>query len=86
MTQTINFPQPIGSADKVTMHQARRAFQSGAQIIVTEQPKGETIPVWTTTTVNTNQATTWTELHDQVKMWRNRYPRQTFYVVRSDAS
>jgi hypothetical protein len=30
--------------------------------------------------------TTWETLNGYVKTWRNRYPRQTYYVLRTYAS
>lgn len=73
--------QPIATARKVTMPQARRAYRAGATLVVTERPQGDTINVYPTTTTNRPDRTSWDELHGMVLTWRNRYPRQTFYVL-----
>lgn len=63
------------------MAQARRAFASGAKVVVTERPEGPERVVWSTTTTNDRDSGTWEELAAQVRMWRSRYPRQSFYVL-----
>jgi hypothetical protein len=71
----------IAWARKARMHDARRAFAAGAVVVVSERPEGEEIAVWPSTTRHTRETTSWDELAGMVRMWRGRYPRQTFYVV-----
>lgn len=74
--------EQTGTARKVTMPQARKAYRVGAVVIVTERPEGDVIPVYRMTTTNSNRnGRTWEQLHQDVMDWRSRYPRQTFYVV-----
>ena len=69
--------QPV--AWKATFYQARRAFLAGARVISPSAPRGRMIvrPL----DHPRRRSAEWTALTDQVRMWRNRYPRQTFYVI-----
>jgi len=71
----------IGTAERVTWHQARRAFNDGRTVLVSEHGERPTCQVWSTSTTHTRDSTTWTTLAEQVRMWSNRYPRQRFYVL-----
>jgi hypothetical protein len=71
----------LGSATRVTFWEARRAFTAGDVVIVTENDEGSQIHVWDSTTTHDRTTTTWTWLAEQVRTWRNRYPRQRFYIV-----
>lgn len=74
----------IATAHKVTMREAERAFRSGRGVLVTERPEGDTRPVTRMTTVNRqSESYRWESLAESVRMWRSRYPRQSFYVVQS---
>lgn len=81
-----NIMTDIRLARKVTFYEAKRAFAAGGVLLVTERPEGEFHPVGKHSTTHSRDTTTFAELHAQVKMWRNRYPRQTFYVVENESS
>ncbi|MEQ7008375.1 hypothetical protein ABN028_19560 [Actinopolymorpha sp. B17G11] len=70
-----------GHARRATFHDAGRAFAEGATVLVSETGTRETIPVTRLTTTHTRDTTTWDALVEQVRMWRNRYPGQAFYIV-----
>jgi hypothetical protein len=72
------------TARKATFQEAKRAFANGERILVLETPRGSTYPVGPTTTTHDKTRTTFAELHAEVKMWRNRYPYQTFYIVEGE--
>ncbi len=71
----------LGFAKRAKMTEARRAFADGATVVVTERDEGPEHAVWSDTTTHHRDGISWDELHSQVKMWRSRYPRQTFYVM-----
>ncbi len=77
-------PTRVGRADLVTFYEARRHFNAGGEVMVTERNEGPSVPVSTLSTTHTNKTTTWNYLADQVRMWRSRYPGQRFYIVRRD--
>lgn len=76
----------IATARRVTIHEARRHFDKGGSVLVSERGHKETQPVTANTATHNNVTTTWANLCADVKMWRNRYPDQRFYVVETDAS
>lgn len=72
---------PITTATRVTQHEARQHFDAGGAVLVSEHGHESTRPVGPSTTTHTRTTTTWDELVAQVRMWRNRYPNQRFYIV-----
>jgi hypothetical protein len=66
---------------RATFYEAKRAFAAGATVIVTERPEGPERLVYPQTTKHSLNTTTWDELAGLVREFRNRYPRQTFYIV-----
>lgn len=72
---------PERTARRVTMHEARRAFEAGQEILVSEYGREPTVAVGGTSTTHTNRTTTWTALRRQVDEWRGRYPNQRYYIV-----
>lgn len=72
----------IGTADRAKFHDARRAFADGATVLVSERDDGPTKTVTSLTTTHNRETTTWDTLAENVKVWRNRYPGQRFYIVR----
>ncbi|AAN12858.1 hypothetical protein SEA_YEET_208 [Mycobacterium phage Yeet] len=69
------------TAVRVTYYEAKRAFENGATIVVSERGHEETLRTSESTTTHTRETTTWEELREQVNMWRGRYPNQRYYVV-----
>lgn len=69
------------TAQRVTMHEARRHFEAGGDVLVSERGHERTQLVGPDTTTHNRERTTWEELAATVKEWRNRYPNQRFYVV-----
>jgi hypothetical protein len=70
-----------GVAYRVAPESAERLFTAGARIVVAETDRGPALEVFTSTTVNTRDRMTWDELAELVRVWSNRYPRQTYYYV-----
>jgi hypothetical protein len=70
-------------ATRVKFHDAKRHFESGGTVLVSECGHETTCPVGPMTTTHTRETTTWTELVAQVNMWRGRYPNQRYYIVGS---
>lgn len=68
-------------ARRVEYHEARRHFQAGGRVLVSEYGHDLTQPVTPTTTVHSNTTTTWDELAATVAKWRNRYPNQRYYII-----
>lgn len=68
-------------AYRVTQHEAKRRFAEGFEVAVSERGHELSFPVSTMTGTHHRSSTTWAELVAQVRMWRNRYPNQRFYVV-----
>lgn len=75
MTTTATF------ARRVKFYDARRHFQNGGTVVVSENGTTAELLVTEATTVHTRDTTTWEYLAGQVAMWRSRYPNQRFYVV-----
>jgi hypothetical protein len=72
-------------ARRVKFHDARRHFESGGTVLVSEYG-GEPFRVVTSqTTTHSRDTTTWQSLAETVSMWRNRYPNQRFYIVEDAA-
>lgn len=72
------------TATRVTEAQARRRFTAGAEILVHDGHE-TTVTVTPSTVTHHKTRTSWTELAGLVKMWRNRYPHQAYYVVNREA-
>jgi hypothetical protein len=68
-------------ARRVTIHEARRHFESGGAVLVSEYGTETLIPVTPITTTHNRETITWAALVEQVRMWRSRYPRQRYYVI-----
>lgn len=68
-------------ATRATYGDAKRAFQSGSAVLVSEYGHELTRPVSRDTTVHTRDSITWDKLRAQVNMWRGRYPGQRYYIV-----
>lgn len=71
----------LATAQRVTRPEAKRHFDDGGSVLVSEYGDERTCRVHVGTTVHSNQTTTWADLVEQVDMWRNRYPNQRFYVI-----
>jgi hypothetical protein len=69
------------TAIRVTMHEARRAFDAGRPVLVSEFGREPTTRVTRLSMFHTKETTTFEALREQVNMWRNRYPNQRYYVV-----
>ena len=72
------------TAHRVHQREARKHFDEGGAVLVSEHGHELTCPVFASTTVHTNTSTTWDELTGLVRTWRNRHPNQRFYVVPAD--
>lgn len=68
-------------AERVTIHQARRHFAAGGEVLVSEYGHEATRPVSRDTTTHSSASTTWEQLVTTVREWRGRYPNQRFYIV-----
>ena len=68
-------------ATRVTMHEAKRHFEAGGAVLVSEYGHESTQTVHPDTTTHDRTRTTWDALAAMVKEWRNRYPNQRFYIV-----
>lgn len=76
----LNAPAPV-VAVRVTMHEAKRHFEAGGAVLVSEYGHEPTQTVTAITTTHDRTRTTWDALAADVKEWRNRYPNQRFYIV-----
>ena len=74
-------PETVLTAKRVTMNEARRWFEAGGGVLVSEYGHKSTIPVGPSTTTHSRNTTTWEELRRQVNEWRGRYPNQRCYKV-----
>lgn len=77
-------PAPVWAV-RTTQAAAGRAFAAGATIVVADR-RAELVLVTPETTVHTRDTTTFPALLEQVRMWRNRYPSQRFYVLEADTA
>ena len=68
-------------ATRATMHEAKRHFEAGGAVLVSEHGHEPTQTVTAITTTHDRTRTTWDALAADVKEWRNRYPNQRFYIV-----
>lgn len=68
-------------ATRVTMHEAKRHFEAGGAVLVSEYGHEPTQTVTAITTTHDRTRTTWDALAADVKEWCNRYPNQRFYIV-----
>lgn len=73
-------PAPI-IATRCTMHEAKRHFEAGGAVLVSEYGHEPTQTVTPITTTHDRTRTTWDDLATMVNEWRNRYPNQRFYIV-----
>lgn len=71
----------IGSARRAKFHEARRHFLAGGTVLVHENGYERTRVVTTITTTHSGGQAEWDALVADVREWRNRYPRQRFYIV-----
>lgn len=71
----------VAVATRVTMHEAKRHFEAGGAVLVSEYGHEPTQTVTAITTTHDRTRTTWDALAADVKEWRNRYPNQRFYIV-----
>ena len=68
-------------ATRATTHEAKRHFEAGGAVLVSEYGHEPTQTVHPDTTTHDRTRTTWDALAAMVKEWRNRYPNQRFYIV-----
>lgn len=68
-------------ARRATVPEAKAHFDRGGDVLVHERGHEQTVPVSPDTTVHNSKSISWQALRDQVAMWRNRYPRQRYYIV-----
>lgn len=68
-------------AHRATQWDARRHFDSGGSVLVSEYGHELTRPVTAQTVTHNRQTITWGELVACVREWRGRYPNQRFYVI-----
>lgn len=73
--------QQIGTAHRVKIGEARRHFEAGGAIAVSDQGHEESFGVYPITVTHDKSRTEWQALRAEVAMWRNRYPNQRFYVA-----
>lgn len=71
-------------ARRVKFQEARRHFLDGGRVLVSEHGDRLSIPVTNLTTTHAGDAAAWDELVANVRMWRNRYPNQRYYVIEED--
>lgn len=79
--QTRQAPRESIIATRATMHEAKRHFEAGGAVLVSEYGHEPTQTVTASTTTHDRTSTTWDALAADVKEWRNRYPNQRFYIV-----
>ena len=68
-------------AHRVHQSRARTHFAKGGSVLVSEYGHETMKPVHASTTVHNINTTSWDALVTDVRMWRNRYPNQRFYVI-----
>lgn len=72
---------PETIARRVRQHEAKRHFDAGGSVLISEYGHELTCSVYPDSTTHNNKMTTWAELAEVVTMWRNRYPDQRFYII-----
>lgn len=73
-------------AHRVKRHEAKRHFDDGGSVLVSERGHELTVSVSASITTHDSSTITWNELTTSVKMWRNRYPNQRFYIIAGDGT
>lgn len=68
-------------ATRATALEAKRHFEAGGAVLVSEYGNEPTQAVTAISTTHDRTRTTWDALAADVKEWRNRYPNQRFYIV-----
>jgi hypothetical protein len=81
-TDTATEHRLLSTADRVTQHEAKRHFEAGGTVLVSERGHELTYPIYFDTTFHTRETTSWDRLLELVQEFRGRYPNQRFYVVR----
>lgn len=76
-------PDPFRVAYRVTIHEARRHFEQGGAVLVSERGHEPSTVVGPSTVTHTRETTTWDALVEQVREWRGRNPNQRFYTLRA---
>lgn len=71
----------ICRAARAHQRDAKRHFEAGGSVLVSEYGNEADMPVTRGMTTHSLATTTWDQLVSQVREWRNRYPNQRFYVV-----
>jgi hypothetical protein len=69
------------TAKRVTKHEARRHFESGGRVLVSEYGHEPEIAVHKLTVTHSRETAEWDDLVEMVEMWRARYPNQRYYIV-----
>lgn len=69
-------------AERAKFHDARRWFEAGGTVLVSEYGHEPTRPVTNISTTHNRESIAWDDLVYYVREWRNRYPNQRFYIVR----
>jgi hypothetical protein len=68
-------------ARRVMTPEARRHFEAGGRVLVSEYGHEPYVAVTELTTTHSRETTTWEALAATVREWRGRYPNQRFYVA-----
>lgn len=68
-------------ARRVTMAEAKRHFDAGGDVLVSEYGHEPVRPVSPLSTVHNKDTRGWAQLRHEVDEWRNRYPNQRYYIV-----
>lgn len=74
----------MSDADRVTYWEAKKHFEAGGKVVVSEYGALSRLPVGKLTVYHTKETIAWEELHAQVRMWRNRYPNQRYYIIKGE--
>ena len=78
---TMGYALATPMARRVKFHEARRHFEAGGRVLVSEYGHEPFAVVTEMTTTHSRETTTWEALAATVREWRGRYPNQRFYVV-----
>lgn len=69
-------------AFRVTKQQAKKHYEDGGEVLVSEHGHLEKIRLNDhTTTHSLRRGMGWDELAAHVSMWMNRYPSQRYYII-----